>query len=135
MAIGTRNKISAEFSSATISDIVFLLLIYFMLTASFVTQSSIEVDLPTSTSQSPSRSSNNITIAPGGVYAWNNQTMEAKEDLAPLVEAALTDDNEENDAIALRVDKGVTFEEASYVMSLVAEFGGKIFILTEYDSN
>ena len=135
MAIGTRNKISAEFSSATISDIVFLLLIYFMLTASFVTQSSIEVDLPTSTSQSPSRSSNNITIAPGGVYAWNNQTMETKEDLAPLVEAALTDDNEENDAIALRVDKGVTFEEASYVMSLVAEFGGKIFILTEYDSN
>lgn len=132
MAIGSRNKVSAEFSSATISDIVFLLLIYFMLTASFVTQSSIEVDLPTSTSQSPSQSSNNITIAPGGVYAWNNQTVTEKEELDPFVEAVLTDDSEENDAISLRVDKGVTFEEASYVMSLVAEYGGKIFILTEY---
>lgn len=132
MAIGSRNKVSAEFSSATISDIVFLLLIYFMLTASFVTQSSIEVDLPTSTSQSPSQSSNNITIAPGGVYAWNNQAIEKKEELDPFVEAVLTDDSEENDAISLRVDKGVTFEEASYVMSLVAEYGGKIFILTEY---
>lgn len=132
MAIGSRNKVSAEFSSATISDIVFLLLIYFMLTASFVTQSSIEVDLPTSTSQSPSSSSNNITIAPGGVYAWNNQAVEEKEELDPFVEAVLTDESEENDAISLRVDKGVTFEEASYVMSLVAEYGGKIFILTEY---
>ena len=133
MAIGSRNKVSAEFSSATISDIVFLLLIYFMLTASFVTQSSIEVDLPTSTSESPSQSSNNITIAPGGVYAWNNQQVQEKEELDPFVEAVLTDDNQENDAISLRVDKGVTFEEASYVMSLVAEFGGKIYILTEYD--
>lgn len=133
MAIGSRNKVSAEFSSATISDIVFLLLIYFMLTASFVTQSSIEVDLPTSTSESPSQSSNNITIAPGGVYAWNNQQVQEKEELDPYVEAVLTDDNQENDAISLRVDKGVTFEEASYVMSLVAEFGGKIYILTEYD--
>lgn len=133
MAIGTRNKVSAEFSSATISDIVFLLLIYFMLTASFVTQSSIEVDLPTSTSESPSKSSNNITIAPGGVYAWNNQQVQEKEELDPFVEAVLTDDNQENDAISLRVDKGVTFEEASYVMSLVAEYGGKIYILTEYD--
>ncbi len=133
MSIGTRNKVSAEFSSATISDIVFLLLIYFMLTASFVTQSSIEVDLPTSTSQSPSRSQNNITIAPGGVYAWNNQQMDTKEELEPFIEAILTDDDQENDAISLRVDKGATFEEAAYVMSLVAEYGGKIFILTEYD--
>ena len=132
MAIGSRNKVSAEFSSATISDIVFLLLIYFLLTASFVTQSSIQVDLPTSTSQSPSKSQNNITIAPDGVYAWNNQTLETKEELEPFVKAILTDDNEENNAISLRVDKGVTFEEASYVMSIVAEYGGKIFILTEY---
>ena len=132
MAIGSRNKVSAEFSSATISDIVFLLLIYFLLTASFVTQSSIQVDLPTSTSQSPSKSQNNITIAPDGVYAWNNQTMETKEELEPFIKAILTDDNEENNAISLRVDKGVTFEEASYVMSVVAEYGGKIFILTEY---
>ncbi len=132
MALSSRNKVSVEFSTATMSDIVFLLLIYFLLSASFVTQSSIEVDLPSSTSQSPSKSQNSITIAPGGLYAWNNQQMSAKEDLAPLIEATLTDDDKENDAIALRVDKGVTFEEASYVMSVVAEFGGKIFILTEY---
>ena len=132
MSLRSRNKVSVEFSTATMSDIVFLLLIYFLLSASFVTQSSIEVDLPSSTSQSPSKSQNSITIAPGGLYAWNNQQMTAKEDLAPLVEATLTDDDKENDAIALRVDKGVTFEEASYVMSIVAEFGGKIFILTEY---
>lgn len=133
MSLTSRNRISAEFSTASISDIVFLLLIYFMLTASFVTQSSIEVELPTSASQQPSRSQNNVTITIDGVYAWNNRTLAEKEELAPLLKAVLTDDDEENNAISLRTDKGVTVQQAAYVMSLVAEYGGRVFLLTEYE--
>ncbi|MEZ4825392.1 MAG: biopolymer transporter ExbD [Bacteroidia bacterium] len=73
MSIRSRNKVSAEFSSASISDIVFLLLIYFMLTSAFVEQVGIKVDLPTSSSDKPTEGKNFITVTDDGVFAWNQE--------------------------------------------------------------
>ncbi|GAB4420330.1 MAG: biopolymer transporter ExbD [Bacteroidia bacterium] len=134
MAIQSRNKPSAEFSFASISDIVFLLLIYFLLTSTFVTQSSIKVELPTSSSDRPSPGSNYVTVAQGGVYAWNDKKLDDRDALRPFIEEVLTDDDTENDVITLRIDKQVTFDEAAYVMAIVAELEGKIVILTEKTS-
>lgn len=131
MAIKRKYKPSVEFSSASIADIVFLLLIYFILTSSFVTQSSIKVELPTSTSDKPSPGKNFVTLSAEGVYAWNDLRLNSREELIPFIEGALTDATPDNDVITLRVDKRVTFEEAAFVMSLVAENEGKIVILTE----
>ncbi|RDJ93103.1 biopolymer transporter ExbD, partial [Lacticaseibacillus rhamnosus] len=48
MNLRTRNKIEVAFSMASMTDLIFLLLIFFMLTASFVTPSGLPVNLPTS---------------------------------------------------------------------------------------
>jgi len=131
MSIKSRNKVSAEFSSASISDIVFLLLIYFLLTSSFVRNASIEVDLPTSSADKPSPGQNSVTVSPGGVYYWNEAEMGDREDLRPLIQEVLSDEDLENDVITLRIDKRVIFDEAAFVMAIVAEYKGKIVILTE----
>ncbi|MEZ4775264.1 MAG: biopolymer transporter ExbD [Bacteroidia bacterium] len=133
MSIRSRNRVSAEFSSASISDIVFLLLIYFMLTSAFVEQVGLKVDLPTSSSDKPTEGKNFVTVTDDGVFAWNQQKIQNKEDLIPLIEAVLKDDNKDNDVITLRVDKKALFEEAAFVMAVVAENDGKIVILTEKD--
>jgi biopolymer transport protein ExbD len=133
MSIRSSNKITAEFSFASISDIVFLLLIYFMLTSSFVRQASIEVELPTSAADKPTPSQNSITIGLNGVLAWNQRRVDSREELLPLIEKVLTDDDKENDVITLRVDKRVSFDEAAFVMGAVAANQGKIVILTEKD--
>lgn len=133
MSIRSRNKVSAEFSSASISDIVFLLLIYFMLTSAFVEQVGIKVDLPTSSSDKPSQGKNFVTVTDDGVFAWNQEKLADKEDLIPLLEEVLQDDNPDNDIITLRVDKQALFEEAAFVMAVVAENEGTIVILTEKD--
>lgn len=134
MSIRSRNKVSAEFSSASISDIVFLLLIYFLLTSSFVTQASIKVDLPTSSSDKPSPGKNYVTVAQDGVFAWNEKKLTDREELRPFIEEVLQDDDPENDVITLRIDKEVLFDEAAFVMAIVAENEGKIVILTERSS-
>ncbi|MEM7657004.1 MAG: biopolymer transporter ExbD [Bacteroidota bacterium] len=131
MALRRRNRVNAEFSFASISDIVFLLLIYFMLTSSFVTQASIEVKLPTSTSDQPSPGKSYVTVATDGVYAWNEQKLTDREELRPILEEVLTDDDPDNNIITLRIDKRVMFDEAAFVMAIVAEFQGQIVILTE----
>jgi len=133
MSIRSRNKVTAEFSFASISDIVFLLLIYFMLTSSFVRQASIEVELPTSAADKPTPSQNSVTIGTDGVFAWNQRKVDNREELIPLIEAVLTDEDKENDVITLRVDKRVSFDEAAFVMGAVAANQGKIVILTEKD--
>ena len=131
MSIKSRNKVSSDFSSASMSDIVFLLLIYFMLTSAFVKQVGIQVDLPTSKSEQPSEGQNFVTVTSDGIFAWNQSKLASKDELIPLIEEALQDDNTENDIITLRADKKAIFEEAAFVIALVAENNGKIVILTE----
>lgn len=132
MAIRSRNKPSPEFNSASISDIVFLLLIYFMLASTFVTQSSIRIQLPSSTSDRPASGGHNITVGLNGEIAFDNQIVAEKEDLRPLLEEFLTDDNKQNDIVNLRIDKEVTFQQAAGVMGIISEYEhAKLVILTE----
>ena len=131
MSLRSRNKPSTEFSSSSIADIVFLLLIYFLLASDLVNKVGLTVDLPSSKSDVRVGASNSVTITLDGQYAWNNDLLTQKEDLDPLIQAALTDDDEENDVIILRTDKEVTMEEAAYVMSEVSRWGGKIVIMTK----
>lgn len=51
MAIQTRNKLKTDFSMASMSDLVFLLLIFFMLTSTLVAPNAIKLLLPASNSR------------------------------------------------------------------------------------
>lgn len=51
MNIKTRNKRSAEFNNASMSDLVFLLLIFFMLLSTLVSPNAIKLLLPSSSSE------------------------------------------------------------------------------------
>ncbi|MCF8296794.1 MAG: biopolymer transporter ExbD [Saprospiraceae bacterium] len=50
MAIKTRNKRSAEFNTSSMSDLVFLLLIFFMLLSTLISPNAINLNLPKSSS-------------------------------------------------------------------------------------
>ena len=51
MAISTRNKVSNAFSMSGMTDIVFLLLIFFMLTSTLIVDNALKLSLPQSTNQ------------------------------------------------------------------------------------
>lgn len=136
MAIKKRSKPSLEFSFASAADIVFLLLIYFLLTSTFVTQSSLDIELPTSASDKPSPDVNFVSVKADGTFSWKSgssgeQVLNDREELRPLVRTVLEDDNKDNDVITLRVDKRAVFDDPAFVIALVAEFQGKIVIMTE----
>jgi biopolymer transport protein ExbD len=62
MAIKSQNKISTEFSLASMADLVFLLLIFFMLTSTLVSPNAIKLLLPTGSGKTLSRQSTNVYI-------------------------------------------------------------------------
>lgn len=128
MSLKRRNKASAEFSSASIADIVFLLLIYFMLTSTFVAQVGLKVDLPKSSSDKPSPAKHSVTITADGQYAWDQEIVE-KDQIPRLIREAISGPTDDK-TITLRTDRLVTMEDAAFVISAVAEEGGTIVILT-----
>lgn len=62
MAIRTRNKISTEFSMASMSDLVFLLLIFFMLTSTLIAPNAIKLLLPASSSKTMAKQTITVYI-------------------------------------------------------------------------
>ncbi|MCS6790963.1 MAG: biopolymer transporter ExbD [Bacteroidia bacterium] len=120
----------SDFALASIADMVFLLLIYFMLTASFVSQAGVQVELPQGTSTQPSPAPHSITITAKGEWYWDNQRIR-KKDLEGYVRAALKNARQpEERVITLRTDRTVTMEEVAYAISLIAEHRGSVVIAT-----
>jgi biopolymer transport protein ExbD len=72
MALKKNSKVSAEFSMSSLTDIIFLLLIFFMLTSSMVIPNALNLKLPSSTgsSQSVTRP-NKLVIQSNGTYVYN----------------------------------------------------------------
>jgi biopolymer transport protein ExbD len=62
MPIQTRNKISPSFSMASMSDLVFLLLIFFMITSTLVAPNAIKLLLPNSSSKTMAKQTVTVYI-------------------------------------------------------------------------
>ncbi len=75
MGIKKRNKVSAQFNMSSLTDIIFLLLIFFMLTSTLVAPNALNLKLPSSsrTSMPSSQRIDDVTISQGGNYYFNNK--------------------------------------------------------------
>lgn len=138
MGFKRRLRPNAEFSTSSIADIVFLLLIFFLLTSQFVTQSAVQVDLPLSKSEKPSKGDVSVTITGEGSYFWKGQEVgeglnrEEKEALlVEEIQTYLADTTLESRVINLRGDTAISFGAAAAVFAAVAEVGGSVAIQTK----
>ena len=75
MGLKKRSKVSAEFSMSSLTDIIFLLLIFFMLTSSLVAPNSLNLKLPGSSNapQSTDSSLDQVRITRNGNYYLNGR--------------------------------------------------------------
>lgn len=68
MALKRQQQMLATFSMASMTDVVFLLLVFFMVTSSFVFPTALEIDLPQSSQQTPVKPSTRIYVDASGHY-------------------------------------------------------------------
>lgn len=112
MAIQLQNKRSAEFSSASMSDLVFLLLIFFMITSTLVAPNAINIMLPKSSSGQVLASRNiEVYIDANKLFYLNPEGKNALpitlEELLPALQATVAADKSDNRTIILRADATV----------------------------
>ena len=111
----TRNKVSTEFNMSSMTDIVFLLLIFFMLTSTMVTTNALDLVLPKAKGKTDSNKSTSVSIDKDlNFFIDKDKVIEA--DLENQLLALFA--NSENKAIVLRAEKSVPHEKVVKVMEI-----------------
>lgn len=129
MKLRTRHKIDTHFSMSSMTDIVFLLLIFFMLTVSSVTPQALPVDLPTSNNADILLPQVNVTITAALDY-YVDQQKTTREQLAGLLQQKLEQDQR---LVLLQVDKSVPIAHVIYVTDIAASLQAQVAVATQPD--
>lgn len=111
MKFKNRNKVSPEFSMSSMTDIVFLLLIFFMLTSN--SPNALDLILPKAKGKSTNTQSVSVSIKKNENYYINSK--QVKED---AIESELKKllAGQDSPTILLRVEETVPIEKAVLVM-------------------
>jgi biopolymer transport protein ExbD len=113
MAIQIRNKRRAEFSMASMSDLVFLLLIFFMLTSTLVAPNAIKLLLPQSNSKTLAKQTITVYINDSYQYYVGEQRVSELQ-LQGILDQALL--GQLDGSVVLKSDKNVPVQ---YVVNVI----------------
>lgn len=127
MDIKSKHKVDANFSMSSMTDIVFLLLIFFMLTASFITPSGLPVNLPSAASSSIVMQKNSVTITADLKYYINQREVSLNNLELELSRIA----PEPNGSLTIHVDKSVDSEFLIKVAGIAAKLRQKVTVVTK----
>jgi len=127
MNLKANNKINPLFSMSSMTDIIFLLLIFFMLTASFITPSGLPVSLPSSKSSTIVIQKVSVTITKDLKYFVNDKEVNISD-----IEIHLRDEiGDKEGLVVLHCDKDVPVEHLVNVAGIATSLEAKVIIATQ----
>jgi len=127
MAIRSSNKISPSFNMASMTDMVFLLLIFFMVTSTMVSPNALKLLLPQSNNQTSAKAITSVSITKDFRF-YIETTPVSLVDLERQLQLKLMDSPEPT--ISLHVDKTVPMEEVVKVMNIAARNKWRLILAT-----
>ena len=128
MALKSRNKVSAVFSMSSMTDIVFLLLIFFMLTSTLVTTNALDLVLPNSTAQTVKKQRVSVSINENLEYYIDKKQVQLQYIESLLIDKLI---GQAEKVVVLRVDKSVAIQHAVEVMDIAYRNKFKIVLATQ----
>lgn len=139
MSLQSRNKVDASFSMSSMTDIVFLLLIFFMVTSTLVAPNALKLLLPESNNQTAAKPITTVSIKDnGGNYLYYVGTADASANVPfSQIEGRLGQllENEEEPTVSLHTDKSVPIEEVVKIMNIAKNNEYKLILATSPLSN
>ena len=115
MKIKGRNKINPNFNMSSMTDIVFLLLIFFMITSTLVTTSALDILLPKASGKTENKKSVAVSITKKMNYYIDSKKINENAIEKSLIELL---SKKENPTIVLRAEEGVPIEKAVKIMDI-----------------
>lgn len=115
MNLRGRNKINPSFNMSSMTDIVFLLLIFFMLTSTLVTVSAIDVVLPKAGGKTENKSSVAVTITNGSQFYIDQRKVNASQLENELLNRVGADRKR---TVVIRGDQNVPYKNVMKVIDI-----------------
>ncbi len=132
MALKRRNKINAAFSMSSMTDIVFLLLIFFMVTSTLVAPNALKLLLPQSNNQTAAKPITTISVTKDLKYYINDEgnlkRVEFRE-IEPFLQNRYGIGNDEV-FISLHAEKSVPWDEVVKIMNIARKNKYKLIAAT-----
>jgi biopolymer transport protein ExbD len=127
MALKSKHNVEPMFSMASMTDIIFLLLIFFMLTSSFITPSGLPVNLPTSKASTVELQKVSVTVTKDLQYYVNDKKVSKS-----MLEAELKSKLKGNDGVVvLHIDESVPTQHLVNVAGIATALEAKVSIATK----
>lgn len=127
MNLQLRNKVDTAFSMASMTDLIFLLLIFFMLTSSFITPSGLPVNLPTSKSAEIKMPKVSVTVTKDLKFFVNEKPVTRGN-----LELELTKNLSGSDgSVVLHIDEDVPTKELVFIAGIATGLKAKVTIATK----
>jgi len=127
MAISHRNKINISFNSVGMTDVIFNLLIFFMLTSTLVHPTALKLLLPKGSTQTSAKPQTTVSITADQRYYVEQQQV-TLEELERALKLKLG--NAPETYISLHADKTVPFESVVNVLNIAQANNYKLIIAT-----
>ncbi len=115
MNLRGRNKVSAEFSMSSMTDIVFLLLVFFLLTSPAITPDALDLILPKAKGKTSNVQKASVSITKDGAYYVDKERV-SEYSIESELKKVLA--GQEEPTIILRAEEGVPIEDAVFVMDI-----------------
>jgi biopolymer transport protein ExbD len=132
MALKQRFQIETNFSMASMTDVIFLLLIFFMITSTIVVPNAIQVLLPRSQQQAQAKPITRVTIDQElNYYVANANETErqvAFEEITPFLQSVYTADPDI--FVALYADESVPYREIVRILDIANQNQFKMVLMT-----
>jgi biopolymer transport protein ExbD len=125
-----RARISLQLNMAPLIDVVLLLLIFFMLTSTYLVAEAIDLELPFSDTARPVEEQDIVVVLTRNNTITVNDRVVPRGELASYLRGLITDPEEQ--IITLKTEKDESVEDMIGVMDLIREAGGqKVLIATQ----
>ncbi len=127
MGLQSKNKIDTAFSMSSMTDIIFLLLIFFMLTSSFITPSGLPINLPSSETSDIVMQEVTVTVTKDFRFSVNDRVV-SREQIKPELTALLQG---KKGQVVLHIDKEVPVEYLVEIGGIAATLEANVSIATK----
>jgi biopolymer transport protein ExbD len=127
MGLQSKNKVDAAFSMSSMTDIIFLLLIFFMLTSSFITPSGLPINLPSSETSDIVMQEVTVTITKDFQYSVNDKIV-SREQIKVELTSLLAG---KKGQVVLHIDKEVPVEYLVEIGGIAAGLEANVSIATK----
>ena len=115
MNLRSRNKVSPDFSMSSMTDIVFLLLVFFLLTSPSITPQALDLILPSASGRSENKQQASVSITKDGAFFVDAVEVEEERLESMIIK---TMEGQEKPTIILRADGDIALNKAVKVMDI-----------------